>query len=331
VQDWLVEIQRGKWFPGRERARLHQFIAGSLFPSSRHDRLARRGAIIPARFSTRPHRRGVPALTPKKQFLRLLARIASVWSIAILAGTVLLPDQIQPDSNKPISTDRPAITASSVVVPKGSFQAENGFLITNNQGQRSFDAPETTMRFGVASNTELRFSVPDYYRNLVSGTGIGSGFGDLTIGMKQQLSPATGGFDVSVVAFVSIPTGANAVSSHGYDPGLQLPWSRKLSANWSTAGQFALYWPTQFDKRSLTGESTFLLDRQLTKPLDAFIEYAGDFPQRGGPRHLLHLGAAYRIASRHQFDIHLGIGLSSAAIDHFIGIGYSFRFQALRR
>jgi hypothetical protein len=27
----------------------------------------------------------------------------------------------------------------------------------------------------------------------------------------------------------------------------------------------------------------------------------------------------------------LGIGLSSAAIDHFVGIGYSFRFQALRR
>jgi hypothetical protein len=35
--------------------------------------------------------------------------------------------------------------------------------------------------------------------------------------------------------------------------------------------------------------------------------------------------------SRQQVDIHFGIGLSAAAIDHFIGIGYSFRFQALRR
>jgi hypothetical protein len=110
-----------------------------------------------------------------------------------------------------------------------------------------------------------------------------------------------------------------------------VPWSRKLSANWSAAGQFALYWPTQLDKRNLTGESTFLLDRQLTKPLDAFIEYAGDFPERGGPRHLMHFGAAYKIASGQQFDIHFGIGFSSAAIDHFIGIGYSIRFQGLRR
>ena len=187
------------------------------------------------------------------------------------------------------------------------------------------------MRFGVASKTELRLSAPDYYRDAASGTGIGSGFGDFSIGMKRQLGLIRGGSDVSVIVFLSIPTGAGAVSSHGYDPGLQLPWSRKLSANWSAAGQFALYWPTQVDARDLTAESTFLLDRQLTKPSDVFIEYAGDFPQRGGPRHLLHFRAAYKIAPRHQIDIHFGTGLSSAAIDHFVGIGYSFRFQARRR
>jgi len=242
--------------------------------------------------------------------------------------------QSQTGSSEPISTDRPAIAASSVVVANGSFHVENGFLVTNSQGQRSFDGPETSVRFGVASDTELRLSAPDYFRGVASGAGVGSGFGDITIGLKRQLGPTPGGFDVSVIVFLSIPSGAHTVSSHGYDPGLQVPWSRKLSENWSAAGQFALYWPTQaanVDKRNLTGESTFLLDRQLTKPSDAFIEYAGDFPQRGGPRHLLHFGAAYRVAPRQQFDVHYGIGLSSAAIDHFIGIGYSFRFQALRR
>jgi len=265
----------------------------------------------------------------------LLARISSPRLIVIiLAGTVLLRGQSQPDSDAPISTDRPAIAESSVVVPTGSFQVENGFLITSditsNQGQRSFDVPETWLRFGLAGNTELRLSVPDYYHDTESSTGIVSGFGDLSIGIKQQLGPAAG-FDVSIIVFLSIPTGAASVSSHGYDPGLQLPWSRKLSANWSAAGQFALYWPTQGDARNLTGESTLLLDRQLTKPLDGFIEYAGDFPQRGGPRHLLHFGAAYKITPRHQIDIHYGIGLSSATVGHFIGIGYSFRFQAVRR
>ena len=255
-------------------------------------------------------------------FSSLLPRICIISLISILSG-MLLRGQSPPASDDPISTDRPAIAASSTVLPRGSFQMENGFLISNTH---SFDGPETSMRFGLIEKMELRFSAPDYYFNTTSG----SGFGDVTVGLKQQLGPA-GGFDVSLIAFLSLPTGANVVSSHGYDPGLQLPWSRKLTDDWSAGGQFALYWPTQMDGRNFTGESTFLLDRQLTKPMDAFVEYAGDFPRRGGPRHLLHFGAAYKIAPRQQIDVHIGIGLSSAAIDHFIGIGYSFRFQAFRR
>ncbi len=204
-------------------------------------------------------------------------------------------------------------------------------MVTSNEGQHSFDGPETSIRFGVASNTEVRLSAPDYYYDVPMGAGAVSGFGDIALGMKQQLGPTPGGFDLSVILFLSLPTGANALSSHGYDPGVQLPWSRKLSANWTAAGQLAVYWPTEVNARNVTGESTFLLDRQLTEPLDAFVEYAGDFPELGGPRHLLHFGASYKIAPRQQLDIHYGIGLSSAAVDRFIGIGYSFRFQVIRR
>jgi hypothetical protein len=235
--------------------------------------------------------------------------------IFFVAATALLRGQNPPASDQPISTDRPAVAESSTVVPKGSFQAENGFLITSDQGQSTLDGPETELRFGVSNNTELRLSVPDYYHDAVTG------FGDLAIGIKQQLGPAAG-FDVSIIAFLSLPTGAAGISSHGYDPGLQLPWSRKLSTNWTAAGQLALY------ARNLTGQSTFLLDRQITSPMDAFIEYAGEFAERGGPQHLLHLGVAYKITPHNQLDVHYGIGLSSAEVNHFIGIGYSFRIQA---
>jgi len=74
-----------------------------------------------------------------------------------------------------------------------------------------------------------------------------------------------------------------------------------------------------------------LLDRQLTRPWDAFVEYAGDFPEVGGTRHLLHFGTALKITQQQQIDFHVGVGLSSAAVDHLIGIGYSLRFQAVRR
>ncbi len=192
--------------------------------------------MLPARLGAGSDRGSIAALSCKPGMDILPAHFSSAWLIFVLAGTMSLSGQDQSDqsqsdqsqsdpsqtaSDEPISTDRPAVAASSIVVPKGSFQAENGLLIANNQGQRTFDGPETSLRFGVAANTELRLSAPDYYRDAASGTGVASGFGDLTIGMKQQLGPTPGGFDVSVIAFLSIPTRAAALSSHGYDPGLQ--------------------------------------------------------------------------------------------------------------
>lgn len=237
----------------------------------------------------------------------------SLWILLSLAPAATAADVI--------ATDRPSVTDSSVVVPAGTLQAENGFEDSVTQGQGTLDGPETLLRFGVAAKTELRLTAPDY---------IGSGFGDFAIGMKQQLGPTPGGFDVSLVLSLSLPTGARAVSSHGYDPSVQLPWSRSLSANWTAAGMLSVYFPTEDGRRNVTGETTFLIDRTLTKQWDAFVEYAGDFPERGGPRHLLHFGTSWRPTPHQQVDLHGGLGLSSATVDHFIGVGYSFRFLAVR-
>jgi hypothetical protein len=89
----------------------------------------------------------------------------------------------------PITTDRPAVTDSSVVVPPGSLQAENGFAETVNQAQRNFDGPETLLRFGLASKTELRLTAPDYFGKVARV----SGLADLAVGVKQQLGPRPGG------------------------------------------------------------------------------------------------------------------------------------------
>lgn len=43
-------------------------------------------------------------------------------------------------------------------------------------------------------------------------------------------------------------------------------------------GQVASYLRTLGGKHTLTGEATFLLDRQLTKRWYTLVEYAGGFP-----------------------------------------------------
>jgi hypothetical protein len=189
--------------------------------------------------------------------------------------------------------------------------------------------PRDLGAFGIANKTELRLEFPEYFQNDNTGSGFASGLDDLSLGFKQQLGPTRGGFDVSVIPSVSFPTGAKAISSHGYDPTVQVPWSHSFKKNWTAAGMFSLMWPTQGPRRNLTGQASVYVDRQLTQPWDAYVEYSRAFPQRGGPQHVIDFGTAYKLSPHQQLDFHWTFGLSSAVPDHSIGFGYSFRLQAI--
>jgi len=256
-----------------------------------------------------------------------LARLSRCGSIALLAFASLVGVHVQAQvtgSDVVISTDRPSVANSSGVVPRGYFQVENGLLVTSGQGESVVDFPETSLRFGLLNKTELRLAVPDYFQSLTANGASTSGFGDLAVGVKQQLGPLPDNFNLSVIVFLSFPTGAHAISSHGYDPGLQVPWSLPLSTNWTASGQTAFYWPTLAGTRNFTGETTFVIDRQLTKPWDAFIEYAGDFPENSGSRQFLHAGSSYKLTPRQQIDFQIAAGLTHAAPHMYVGIGYAF-------
>jgi hypothetical protein len=254
-----------------------------------------------------------------------LRRTSAVLLLAAL-GAISRAQSPSSTAAPEIVTDRPDVTESSVVVPKGSLQLENGITWTSDHGANTIDLSETLMRFGVSARTEIRIVVPNYLGGL-SSPDIASGFGDIALGMKQQLGPLPGGFDLSVIAALSLPTGADRVSSHGFDPFVKLPWSKDLKAGWSIGGMQSIFWNTEDGKRNLTGEQTFYIEKELMKAWDAFAEYAGDFAQWGGSKQIAHLGTAYRITPRQQVDFHYGFGLSHAAPRQFFAVGYSFRID----
>jgi hypothetical protein len=53
-----------------------------------------------------------------------------------------------------------------------------------------------------------------------------------------------------------------------------------------------MFWNTNEGRRNFTWEPTFYVERQITSPLDLFIEYAGDYPRRGAARQIMHIGGA---------------------------------------
>jgi len=234
--------------------------------------------------------------------------------------------QVPKPATPDIATDRPAVTDSSVVVPAGSLQFENGMTWTRDHGSQTLDSPETLMRLGILKRTEVRLVVPNYLSGL-SGSSSDSGFSDIALGMKQQLGPLRGGFDLSAIVSLSLPTGSDGVSTHGFDPSINFPWSKGLKAGWSIGGMQSAFWHTENHRRNAIWEPTFYVDKSITNAWDVFAEYAGDFFQRGGSKQVAHFGTTYKVTSQQQLDFHFGIGLSQAAVDRFFAMGYSFRFD----
>ena len=227
-----------------------------------------------------------------------------------------------------IVTDRPDITESATVVPKASLQAENGLTWTNDHLDNLVTLCQTLLRLGVSDRTELRLTLPSYSLGLSRGPS-SSGFTDISIGFKQQLGPLPGGIDLSVIVATSVPSGSADKTTHRLDPFLKVPWSREFGNGWSIGGMASIFWPTEEGRRNLILEPTFVLQRDLSKSLDVFAEYGGDYVQHGGSKQTIHFGTAYRINSTNQVDFHFGFGLSSSTPHQFFAVGYSFRIDRL--
>ena len=104
------------------------------------------------------------------------------------------PPPVDPE----IVTDWPDITESAIVVPKDSLQFENGATWTSDRGQTPIVLSETLVRFGISDRTEFRFVAPNYFDSLTRPNST-SGFDDIAVGMKRQLSPLPGDVDLAVI------------------------------------------------------------------------------------------------------------------------------------
>lgn len=87
-----------------------------------------------------------------------------------------------------------------------------------------------------------------------------------------------------MILAVSLPVGASRISSRGYDPLIKLRWSKELKGGWSIGGMQSLFSNTDGGTRNVVWKPTFYIETEITKPWQAFAEYAGDFAQRGGQR-----------------------------------------------
>ena len=105
-----------------------------------------------------------------------------VLALAVCLGTITARADGCPSTKDEITTDRPDVTNSSLVVPAGSLQIENGINFSTRDRDRFVDGTNTRLRAGIANCLEFLVDTPTYFANVRGPQN--SGFSDVAPALK---------------------------------------------------------------------------------------------------------------------------------------------------
>jgi hypothetical protein len=259
----------------------------------------------------------MPSLLPSIRIVALAGAAAFLGQPQRLAASECS------DRTHPLEADRPDVTNSSLVVPRDSVQFENGVNWAVYRAAQLFDGPETRVRVGLFHCGEFLFDVPNYLR---SRDGATTSFSAPVISVKRQLFIDSPTFSLSAAAGVGVPSRALGSADRGYAPYVQFPWSRSLDNEWSINGMATVAWSTGAKTQF---ESTLTIEHDFNNRSDLFIEYVVDYTKQDRSSQVVDAGGGWHLTPTQQVDFHVGAGLTSAAPHHYVGIGYSFRFDGV--
>lgn len=225
-----------------------------------------------------------------------------------------------------IQTDRPDQTECPFITPKNYFQLENGFSYEiNNQNSKLIVAPTILTRFGINKYFELRL-ITEYIITKESSSTY-SGINPILIGFKARLIEEKGVIPTtSLIAHIGIPKVASSENrAIYYYPEIRFTMQHTISEKQSLSYNLGAEWNGENTKPTFI--YTLTTGYTLTKKIGAYIEFYGFVPQIGIPDHRFDSGLTYLFNLNHQLDISGGFGLSETSPQHYVTLGYSFRFK----
>lgn len=258
------------------------------------------------------------------------------FALALLLLTPAAFAQTAPDAPALLVPDRPGLTNGSDTVAPGHLQVEIG--ITRSHGpsanpaapggsaggggaSRTTDAPETLLRTGLDSKTELRLTLPNY----LWPSGSDSGFTDGAIGLRRKLYQSRT-LKIALTPTLTVPLKTAVTSSGHVDPSLNLSGQLTSGARWSIQSNLILSYPTQNGRRLADYTGTGSVTYALNGALSTFLDFSYDAPVGSPPSPIADGGFAYTLTKNMQLDIETGRGLGGSAPTQFYGGGFVIVF-----
>lgn len=242
------------------------------------------------------------------------------------ADTTMLADSAQ--MMDPIRADRPDQSETSFLVPKGYFQAELGFAITETEVGYIYNYPSALWKYGLTDNFELRL-ITTYITIQDEPNPDQNGFLPLAVGFKSKLSEQKGILPkMSFIGHIRLPGVVSEEFETEYlAPELRLAFDHIVSDFFSVGYNVGLFWdgndPEPYFLYTLTTGFA------ITKRLGLFAEVYGATPQRESdpPELYADAGLTYLIGNNFLLDVSASQGITDNAPLRYVSAGFSYRFK----
>jgi hypothetical protein len=237
----------------------------------------------------------------------------------------------QQDEWPPLVTDRPDLTESATIVPKGALQIETGFVFEGDKSggvkTNNFSLLTTLLRYGVNEYFELRLgSSLNMNKTEVAGESTSIfGVNYVDVGMKLKMVEGDGlKPQIAFLTMVIIPkSGEEEYSPEYLTPSLALAFSQDLSKKFSLGYNIGAVWNGLTAKPA--AKYSVALAYSLAEKLGSFVEIYGYFPQDQQGINIFDFGLTYLLKHNLQLDASAGFGLSEVSPDYFVNAGVSWR------
>lgn len=130
-------------------------------------------------------------------------------------------------ADTPICADRPAKANAVCTVPAGRFQIEFGavdWARIKEEGAKVETASygSTLFKLGLDGRSDIEINVTPYV-HITGDEGKASGFGDMQVRYKRQLTSANAPVQVAILPFVTLPTAKHDIGDGKLEGGLAVP------------------------------------------------------------------------------------------------------------